>query len=51
MAYSFRKAGYQAIDRICDYYATMQDRPVVSQVRPGYLLEVLPGSSQVLHLT
>lgn len=39
---AFRKAGYQAIDRICDYYATLQDRPVVSQVQPGYLLETLP---------
>ncbi|KAI0822430.1 aromatic-L-amino-acid decarboxylase [Trametes gibbosa] len=38
----FRKAGYQAIDRICDYYASLQDRPVVSQVQPGYLLDALP---------
>ena len=38
----FRKAGYQAIDRICDYYASLQERPVVSQVQPGYLLNTLP---------
>ncbi|KAH9848662.1 aromatic-L-amino-acid decarboxylase [Lenzites betulinus] len=38
----FRKAGYQAIDRICDYFASLQDRPVVSQVQPGYLLDSLP---------
>ena len=29
----FRKAGYLAIDRICDYYYSIQDRPVCSQVR------------------
>ncbi|TBU63376.1 pyridoxal phosphate-dependent transferase [Dichomitus squalens] len=39
---AFRKAGYQAIDRICDYYASMHERPVVSQVKPGYLIETLP---------
>ncbi|KAI0643877.1 aromatic-L-amino-acid decarboxylase [Trametes meyenii] len=38
----FRKAGYQAIDRICDYYASLQSRPVVSQVEPGYLVDALP---------
>ncbi|KAI9056450.1 aromatic-L-amino-acid decarboxylase [Trametes sanguinea] len=40
----FRKAGYQAIDRICDYYASLQDRPVVSQVQPGYLVDALPAA-------
>ncbi|CCM05614.1 uncharacterized protein FIBRA_07843 [Fibroporia radiculosa] len=38
----FRKAGYQAIDRICDYYSTLQQRPVVPPVQPGYLLRSLP---------
>ncbi|KAK2464196.1 hypothetical protein APHAL10511_003653 [Amanita phalloides] len=33
----FRKAGYQAIDRICDYYYSLHERPVVPQVDPGYL--------------
>ncbi|RPD53751.1 hypothetical protein L226DRAFT_492786 [Lentinus tigrinus ALCF2SS1-7] len=42
---AFRKAGYQAIDRICDYYASLQERPVVSQVQPGYLLDALPSSA------
>ncbi|KAJ3529049.1 hypothetical protein NM688_g7910 [Phlebia brevispora] len=41
----FRKAGYQAIDRICDYYYSLQDRPVASQVHPGYLREALPSSA------
>ncbi|KAI0768182.1 aromatic-L-amino-acid decarboxylase [Trametes elegans] len=39
----FRKAGYQAIDRICDYYSSLQERPVVSQVQPGYLVNTLPS--------
>ncbi|KDQ27987.1 hypothetical protein PLEOSDRAFT_1097003, partial [Pleurotus ostreatus PC15] len=38
----FRKAGYQAIDRICDYYYTLQDKSVVSSVKPGYLRDSLP---------
>ncbi|KAF9002337.1 pyridoxal phosphate-dependent transferase [Cyathus striatus] len=38
----FRKAGYQAIDRICDYYYTLQDKPVTSQVEPGYLRQLIP---------
>ncbi|OAX40527.1 hypothetical protein K503DRAFT_781319, partial [Rhizopogon vinicolor AM-OR11-026] len=41
----FRKAGYQAIDRICDYYTSLRDRPVTSQVEPGYLRKLLPGAS------
>ncbi|OBZ66739.1 Tyrosine decarboxylase 1 [Grifola frondosa] len=36
----FRKAGYQAIDRICDYYYSLQKLPVVAQVQPGYLAKV-----------
>ncbi|EIN03898.1 hypothetical protein PUNSTDRAFT_55958 [Punctularia strigosozonata HHB-11173 SS5] len=42
----FRRAGYQAIDRICDMYYAMQDskRPVVSQAEPGYLRQALPAS-------
>lgn len=39
----FRKAGYQAIDRICDFYYSLQERPVVPPVQPGYLLAQLPG--------
>ncbi|KAH9913765.1 pyridoxal phosphate-dependent transferase [Fomitopsis serialis] len=41
---AFRKAGYQAIDRICDFYYSLQDRPVVPPVQPGYLLKQLPDS-------
>ncbi|KAG8800517.1 hypothetical protein FRC18_008007 [Serendipita sp. 400] len=38
----FRKAGYKAIDDICDYYHTLEERPVVSQVEPGYLAKQMP---------
>lgn len=38
----FRKAGYQAIDRICDYYYSLQNLPVISKVEPGYLKEHIP---------
>ncbi|VDB87990.1 unnamed protein product [Peniophora sp. CBMAI 1063] len=38
----FRKAGYDAVDRICDYYASLRQKPVVAQVQPGYLRKALP---------
>ncbi|WVQ97896.1 hypothetical protein IAU59_005013 [Kwoniella sp. CBS 9459] len=38
----FRKAGYAAIDSICDYYASLRERPVKAQVEPGYLVDKLP---------
>ncbi|KAG1818039.1 pyridoxal phosphate-dependent transferase [Suillus subaureus] len=41
----FRRAGYQAIDRICDYYTSLRDKPVSSQVEPGYLRKALPASA------
>lgn len=41
--FRFRKAGYQGIDSICDHYASLQDKPVKSSVKPGYLREALPG--------
>ncbi|KAI0922914.1 hypothetical protein AcW1_002567 [Taiwanofungus camphoratus] len=40
----FRKAGYQAIDRICDYYYSLSQRPVIPPVQPGFLLKSLPDS-------
>ncbi|KAG2352272.1 pyridoxal phosphate-dependent transferase [Suillus spraguei] len=42
---TFRKAGYQAIDRICDYHNSLRDKPVSSQVEPGYLRKALPASA------
>ncbi|KAG6866199.1 hypothetical protein C0991_007224 [Blastosporella zonata] len=38
----FRKAGYQAIDRICDYYNHLEKLPVTSMVEPGYLTKQFP---------
>lgn len=40
---AFRKAGYAAIDQICEYYETLRERPVKAEVEPGYLIEALPG--------
>jgi aromatic-L-amino-acid/L-tryptophan decarboxylase len=40
----FRKAGYDAIDRICAYYYSIRERPVVAQVKPGYLRDLIPGT-------
>lgn len=42
----FRKAGYQAIDRICDYYYSLEERPVIAKVEPGYLKPLLPCERQ-----
>lgn len=39
----FRKAAHSAIDEIIDYYDTIQDRRVVSNVEPGYLRKLLPS--------
>jgi len=38
----FRKAGYAAIDAICDYYKSMDSLPVMAQVEPGFLRKSLP---------
>ncbi|KAG6813747.1 hypothetical protein H0H92_007699 [Tricholoma furcatifolium] len=37
-----QKAGYQAIDRICDYYYSLEKVPVLSAVEPGYLKQHIP---------
>ncbi|KAE8271783.1 hypothetical protein A4X09_0g550 [Tilletia walkeri] len=41
----FRRAGYAAIDAICDYYTTLDDLPVQAQVEPGFLKKQLPDSA------
>lgn len=43
-SHRFRKAGYNAIDRICDYYYNLQSMPVKSSVSPGYLAQHVPTS-------
>ncbi|KAI0826139.1 pyridoxal phosphate-dependent transferase [Irpex lacteus] len=42
---AFRKAGYQAINRICDYYYSLEQKSVASEVRPGYLKELIPDNA------
>ncbi|KAH9967310.1 pyridoxal phosphate-dependent transferase [Russula dissimulans] len=41
----FRKAGYDAIDRICAYHDSLREKPVIPQVRPGYLRDFVPDSA------
>ncbi|KAH0543721.1 hypothetical protein FGG08_002037 [Glutinoglossum americanum] len=38
----FRKAAHAAIDEIINYYDTIGERRVVSEVEPGYLRKILP---------
>lgn len=38
----FRKAGYAAIDTICDYHTSLSSRDVIPSVAPGYLRAALP---------
>ncbi|KAI9729633.1 MAG: hypothetical protein M1818_008436 [Claussenomyces sp. TS43310] len=38
----FREAATSAIDQITEYYDTVQDRRVLSNVEPGYLRKLLP---------
>ncbi|XP_066246831.1 aromatic-L-amino-acid decarboxylase-like [Euwallacea similis] len=41
-AEQFREFGKAAVDYIADYYETIRDRPVLSNVQPGYLGDLLP---------
>ncbi|CAD7068539.1 unnamed protein product [Tilletia caries] len=41
----FRRAGYAAIDAICEYYARLDDLPVQAQVQPGFLMKQIPDSA------
>jgi hypothetical protein len=38
----FKEAATSAIDEIVNYYDTIEDRRVVSNVEPGYLKKLLP---------
>jgi aromatic-L-amino-acid/L-tryptophan decarboxylase len=42
---SFRTLGKEMIDVIADYYKTIHELPVKSQVSPGYLRELLPKAA------
>ncbi|GAA5945127.1 uncharacterized protein JCM15063_006528 [Sporobolomyces koalae] len=37
----FRKAGYAAVDRICDYFETLESRDVVPNVQPGDIASLI----------
>ncbi|KAH8832892.1 pyridoxal phosphate-dependent transferase [Flagelloscypha sp. PMI_526] len=40
----FRKHGYQAIDRICEFLYAREKMPVVPDVQPGWLKSLIPSS-------
>ncbi|OWM70495.1 tyrosine/DOPA decarboxylase 1-like [Punica granatum] len=40
----FRRQGHMIIDFLADYYKTIEDHPVCSQVEPGHLSDALPSS-------
>ncbi|KAG0484514.1 hypothetical protein HPP92_008593 [Vanilla planifolia] len=40
-----KENAHKIVDFIADYYKTLQDLPVLSQVKPGYLSELLPDSA------
>ena len=40
----FRKAGHRLIDRIADYRAGVESRPVMAQTQPGEIKAALPAS-------
>ncbi|KAI5305807.1 DNA replication protein psf1 [Ascosphaera pollenicola] len=44
-AEQFREASHAAIEQIIDYFKTIEDRPVVPDLQPGYLRHLLPDSA------
>ncbi|KAG8641853.1 tyrosine decarboxylase 2 isoform X2 [Manihot esculenta] len=44
-AEQLREYGHQMVDFIADYYKTIENFPVLSQVEPGYLHKLLPDSA------
>ncbi|WFD27924.1 hypothetical protein MNAN1_002932 [Malassezia nana] len=42
---AFRAAAHATVDRICDYYETLEARPVTAQVERGYLAPRLPSEA------
>ncbi|KAL0694082.1 hypothetical protein Bca4012_061262 [Brassica carinata] len=40
-----REYGYRMVDFVADYYKTIESFPVLSQVQPGYLHNLLPDSA------
>ncbi|OMO62804.1 Pyridoxal phosphate-dependent decarboxylase [Corchorus capsularis] len=44
-AEQLREYGHKMVDFIADYYKTIENYPVLSQVEPGYLRNLLPDSA------
>ncbi|XP_030934742.1 tyrosine decarboxylase 1 [Quercus lobata] len=44
-AEQFREHAHKMVDFIADYYKTIENFPVLSQVQPGYLRNMLPDSA------
>uniref|UniRef100_A0A1D1YG92 Tyrosine decarboxylase 1 n=1 Tax=Anthurium amnicola TaxID=1678845 RepID=A0A1D1YG92_9ARAE len=44
-AEQLREHAHRMVDFIADYYKSIESFPVLSQVKPGYLHELLPGSA------
>ncbi|EXB46033.1 Tyrosine decarboxylase 1 [Morus notabilis] len=44
-AEQLRECGHKMVDFIADYYKTIENFPVLSQVQPGYLHKLLPDSA------
>ncbi|CAI9770606.1 unnamed protein product [Fraxinus pennsylvanica] len=44
-AEQLRECGHKMVDFIADYYKNIENLPVLSQVQPGYLRELLPDSA------
>uniref|UniRef100_A0A224X465 Tryptophan decarboxylase n=1 Tax=Hypericum kalmianum TaxID=473045 RepID=A0A224X465_9ROSI len=44
-AEQLREYGHKMVDFIADYYKTIEEFPVLSQVQPGYLGKLLPDSA------
>ena len=42
-AAEFRVRGKEMIDYVADYLESIQDRPPLAQVQPGYLKDLIPS--------
>jgi aromatic-L-amino-acid decarboxylase len=38
----FRKNAHELVDFMCEYYETLENKPILSTVNPGYLSKILP---------
>jgi hypothetical protein len=42
----FRKNAHELVDFMCEYYETLENKPILSTVNPGYLSKILPTEAQ-----